>query len=105
MRRIDKLEGLLRGTEFLRVHLRFLVNLSRARAICTAGTGASSCWSMEITTRKAVPVSRRSVPAVRRALGFPTDPRLRDPRTLHRAIDELVGLRRLAGRDDAVVMR
>ena len=69
MRRIDKLEGLLRGTEFLRVHLRFLVNLSCVRAI-DRGDRGELVLVMEITTRKAVPVSRRNVPAVRRALGI-----------------------------------
>ena len=69
MRRIDKLEGLLGGTEFLRVHLRFLVNLSCVRAI-DRGERGELVLIMDSTTREAVPVSRRNVHAVRRALGI-----------------------------------
>jgi hypothetical protein len=69
MRGIDKLEGLLTGSEFLRVHRRFLVNLSCVRAI-DRGDRGELMLIMDSRTREAVPVSRRNVPAVRRALGI-----------------------------------
>ena len=69
MRGIDKLEDELAGTEFLRVHRRFLVNLSSVRAI-DRGERGELLLIMDSTTREAVPVSRRNVPAVRRALGI-----------------------------------
>jgi hypothetical protein len=69
VRGIDKLEGLLTGSEFLRVHRRFLVNLSCVRAI-DRGDRGELMLIMDSTTREAVPVSRRNVPAVRRALGI-----------------------------------
>src|SRR3954464_2319660 len=69
MRGIDKLEGLLTGSEFLRVHRRFLVNLSCVRAI-DRGDRGKLMLIMDSRTREAVPVSRRNVPAVRRALGI-----------------------------------
>src|SRR4051794_31246979 len=67
VRGIDKLEALLAGSEFLRVHRRFLVNLSCVRAI-DRGDRGELVLIMDSTTREAVPVSRRNVPAVRRAL-------------------------------------
>jgi hypothetical protein len=69
VRGIDKLEEDLVGGEFLRVHRRFLVNLSCVRAI-DRGERGELVLVMESTTREAVPVSRRNVPAVRRALGI-----------------------------------
>jgi sigma-54 dependent transcriptional regulator, acetoin dehydrogenase operon transcriptional activator AcoR len=69
VRGIDKLEALIAGTEFLRVHRRFLVNLSCVRAI-DRGERGELVLIMDSTTREAVPVSRRNVPAVRRALGI-----------------------------------
>jgi transcriptional regulator of acetoin/glycerol metabolism len=66
--RIDKLEEELAGGEFLRVHRRFLVNLSCVRAIDRGPRGELSLI-MDRAAREAVPVSRRNVPAVRRALG------------------------------------
>jgi DNA-binding LytR/AlgR family response regulator len=68
VRGIDKLEDLLAGSGFLRVHRRFLVNLSCVRAI-DRGERGELVLVMDSTTREAVPVSRRNVPAVRRALG------------------------------------
>ncbi len=68
VRGIDKLEDELAGSEFLRVHRRFLVNLSCVRAI-DRGERGELLLVMDSTTREAVPVSRRNVPAVRRALG------------------------------------
>jgi hypothetical protein len=66
---IDKLEDELAGGEFLRVHRRFLVNLSCVRAV-DRGAKAELSLIMDGATREAVPVSRRNVPAVRRALGL-----------------------------------
>jgi hypothetical protein len=69
VRGIDKLEDELAGGEFLRVHRRFLVNLSCVRAVERGSRGDLSLI-MEGAAREAVPVSRRNVPAVRRALGL-----------------------------------
>ncbi len=69
VRGIDKLEGELAGSEFLRVHRRFLVNLSCVRAVERGARGELSLI-MDRMGREAVPVSRRNVPAVRRALGL-----------------------------------
>jgi hypothetical protein len=66
---IDKLEEELADGEFLRVHRRFLVNLSCVRAVDRGRRGELSLI-MNGSTREAVPVSRRNVPAVRRALGI-----------------------------------
>jgi sigma-54 dependent transcriptional regulator, acetoin dehydrogenase operon transcriptional activator AcoR len=68
VRGIDKLEEELAGSEFLRVHRRFLVNLSCVRAVDRGPRGELSLI-MDGASRDAVPVSRRNVPAVRRALG------------------------------------
>ena len=69
VRGIDKLEVELAGGEFLRVHRRFLVNLSRVRAV-DRGQRGELTLIMDGTEREAVPVSRRNVPTVRRALGL-----------------------------------
>jgi hypothetical protein len=69
VRGIDKLEEELIGSEFLRVHRRFLVNLSCVRAVERGPRGELSLI-MDGTGRESVPVSRRNVPAVRRALGL-----------------------------------
>src|SRR3954463_2515957 len=69
VRGIDKLEEELAGGEFLRVHRRFLVNLSCVRAVDRGPRGELSLI-MDGPAREAVPVSRRNVPAVRRALGL-----------------------------------
>jgi hypothetical protein len=66
---IDKLEEQLADGEFLRVHRRFLVNLSCVRAVDRGPRGELSLI-MDGAARDAVPVSRRNVPAVRRALGL-----------------------------------
>ena len=66
---IDKLEEELTGGEFMRVHRRFIVNLSCVRAIDRGPRGELSLI-MDGAAREAVPVSRRNVPAVRRALGL-----------------------------------
>ncbi|HEX6025277.1 MAG TPA: LytTR family transcriptional regulator DNA-binding domain-containing protein [Solirubrobacter sp.] len=69
VRGIDKLEAELAGGEFLRVHRRFLVNLSRVRAVDRGQRGELSLV-IEGADDETVPVSRRNVPAVRRALGL-----------------------------------
>jgi hypothetical protein len=69
VRGIDKLELELAGGEFLRVHRRFLVNLSCVRVVERGQRGELSLI-MEGSERRAVPVSRRNVPIVRRALGL-----------------------------------
>src|SRR5215212_4271327 len=69
VRGIDKLEEELAGGEFLRVHRRYLVNLSCVRAVDRGRRGELSLI-MDGAAREAVPVSRRNVPAVRRALGL-----------------------------------
>jgi DNA-binding LytR/AlgR family response regulator len=69
VRGIDKLEEELAGGEFLRVHRRFLVNLTCVRAVERGQRGDLSLI-MDGNERGAVPVSRRNVPAVRRALGI-----------------------------------
>jgi hypothetical protein len=69
VRGIDKLEEELGGGEFLRVHRRFLVNLGCVRAVERGQRGELSLI-IDGAGREAVPVSRRNVPAVRRALGL-----------------------------------
>ena len=69
VRGIDKLEEELAGGEFLRVHRRFLVNVNCVRAVERGPRGEMSLI-MDGPVREAVPVSRRNVPAVRRALGI-----------------------------------
>jgi sigma-54 dependent transcriptional regulator, acetoin dehydrogenase operon transcriptional activator AcoR len=69
IRGIDKLDDELAGGEFLRVHRRFLVNLNGVRAV-ERGPRGELTLIMEGKAREAVPVSRRNVPAVRRALGI-----------------------------------
>jgi hypothetical protein len=69
VRGIDRLEEELGGGEFLRVHRRFLVNLSCVRAVDRGPRGELSLI-MDGAARDAVPVSRRNVPAVRHALGL-----------------------------------
>jgi sigma-54 dependent transcriptional regulator, acetoin dehydrogenase operon transcriptional activator AcoR len=69
VRGIDKLADELAGGEFLRVHRRFLVNLSCVRAV-DRGPRGELTLIMDGTERETVPVSRRNVPAVRRALGI-----------------------------------
>jgi len=69
VRGIDKLEEELAGGEFLRVHRRFLVNLSCVRAVDRGPRGEMSLI-MDDPAGAAVPVSRRNGPALRRALGI-----------------------------------
>jgi sigma-54 dependent transcriptional regulator, acetoin dehydrogenase operon transcriptional activator AcoR len=69
VRGIDRLEEDLAGGEFLRVHRRFLVNLTCVRAVERGPRGELSLI-MDGAARETLPVSRRNVPAVRRALGL-----------------------------------
>src|SRR3954447_9459971 len=66
---IDKLDEELTGGEFMRVHRRFIVNLTCVRAVDCGPRGELSLI-MDGAAREAVPVSRRNVPALRRALGL-----------------------------------
>jgi len=69
VRGIDKLEEELAGGDFLRVHRRFLVNLTCVRAVDRGSRGELSLI-VAGSESLPVPVSRRNVPAVRRALGL-----------------------------------
>jgi hypothetical protein len=64
---LDKLEGELADVGFLRVHRRYVVNLSRIREIERGPKGELSLV-MDDRAHGMVPVSRRHAPAVRRAL-------------------------------------
>jgi hypothetical protein len=64
---LDKLDGELTGAGFLRVHRRYVVNLSRIREV-ERGAGGELSLVMDERTNELVPVSRRNAPAVRRAL-------------------------------------
>ena len=64
---LDKLDSELADVGFLRVHRRYVVNLSRIREIERGFKGELSLV-MDDRTDEMVPVSRRNAPAVRRAL-------------------------------------
>jgi sigma-54 dependent transcriptional regulator, acetoin dehydrogenase operon transcriptional activator AcoR len=64
---LDKLDSDLADVGFLRVHRRYVVNLSRVREI-ERGTKGELILVMDDRTNETVPVSRRNAPAVRRAL-------------------------------------
>lgn len=64
---LDNFEGELANAGFLRVHRRYVVNLSRIREIERGAKGELSLV-MDDGTNTMVPVSRRNAPAVRRAL-------------------------------------
>jgi sigma-54 dependent transcriptional regulator, acetoin dehydrogenase operon transcriptional activator AcoR len=64
---LDKLEGELADVGFLRVHRRYVVNLSRIREV-ERGQKGELFLVMDDRTNEMVPVSRRNAPAVRRAL-------------------------------------
>jgi hypothetical protein len=64
---LDKLDGELADAGFLRVHRRYVVNLGRVREV-ERGRGGELTLIMDDRTSAMVPVSRRSAPAVRRAL-------------------------------------
>ncbi len=64
---LDKLDSELADAGFLRVHRRYVVNLSRIREI-ERGLKGELFLVMDDRTNNMVPVSRRNAPAVRRAL-------------------------------------
>jgi hypothetical protein len=64
---LDKLDSELADVGFLRVHRRYVVNLSRIREI-ERGLKGELSLVMDDPTTEMVPVSRRNAPAVRRAL-------------------------------------
>ncbi|HEY1574323.1 MAG TPA: LytTR family transcriptional regulator DNA-binding domain-containing protein [Pseudonocardiaceae bacterium] len=64
---LDKLDGELADAGFLRVHRRYVVNLSRIREV-ERGLKGELLLVMDDGTDDMVPVSRRNAPAVRRAL-------------------------------------
>lgn len=64
---LDKLERELGDAEFLRVHRRYVVNLSRIREVEHRMKG-EMVLVMDDDENTMVPVSRRNTPAVRRAL-------------------------------------
>jgi hypothetical protein len=64
---LDRLGGELADVGFLRVHRRYVVNLSRVREV-ERGRGGELLLVMDDRTDAMVPVSRRNAPAVRRAL-------------------------------------
>jgi sigma-54 dependent transcriptional regulator, acetoin dehydrogenase operon transcriptional activator AcoR len=65
---LDKLDCELTDAGFLRVHRRYVVNLSRIREI-ERGRKGELFLIMDGPMNDLVPVSRRNAPAVRRALG------------------------------------
>ena len=64
---LDKLEAELADVGFLRVHRRYVVNLSRVREV-ERGLKGELSLVMDDRASEMVPVSRRSAPSVRRAL-------------------------------------
>jgi sigma-54 dependent transcriptional regulator, acetoin dehydrogenase operon transcriptional activator AcoR len=64
---LDKLDSDLADAGFLRVHRRYVVNLSRIREIERGLKGELSLM-MDDRKNEMVPVSRRNAPALRRAL-------------------------------------
>jgi sigma-54 dependent transcriptional regulator, acetoin dehydrogenase operon transcriptional activator AcoR len=64
---LDRLGGELAEVGFLRVHRRYVVNLSRVREV-ERGRGGELFLIMDDRTEPMVPVSRRNAAAVRRAL-------------------------------------
>lgn len=68
-RGLDRLEKQLEDQGFLRVHRRFLVNLSRIREI-EQGFKGTLFLVTQTRTHEIVPVARRHIPHLRRALGL-----------------------------------
>jgi sigma-54 dependent transcriptional regulator, acetoin dehydrogenase operon transcriptional activator AcoR len=67
-RGLDRLEKQLEDQGFLRVHRRFLVNLGRIREI-EEGFRGTLFLVTQTRTHETVPVARRHIPYLRRALG------------------------------------
>jgi hypothetical protein len=68
-RGLDRLERQLEDKGFLRVHRRFLVNLSRVREV-EKGFKGTLLLSTDTKTHETVPVARRHAPYLRQALGL-----------------------------------
>jgi hypothetical protein len=68
---LDRLEQQLAETSFLRVHRRFLVNLNRIREV-EQGFRGSLFLHTDNRTHESIPVARRHMADVRRALGLQT---------------------------------
>lgn len=68
-RGLDRLEQQLEDKGFLRVHRRFLVNLSRVREI-EQGIKGTLFLATDTRTHETVPVARRHMPYLRQALGL-----------------------------------
>jgi sigma-54 dependent transcriptional regulator, acetoin dehydrogenase operon transcriptional activator AcoR len=68
-RGLDRLEQQLEGKGFLRVHRRFLVNLSRIREV-EQGFKGTLFLTTDTHAHETVPVARRHVPRVHQALGL-----------------------------------
>lgn len=68
-RGLSKLEAKLRAHGFLRVHRHTLVNLRRVRELAPTFHGGA-VLVLQGTDRETVPVARRRMPDVRRALGL-----------------------------------
>jgi DNA-binding LytR/AlgR family response regulator len=68
-RGLGRLEQQLEGKGFLRVHRRFLVNLSRIREI-EPGFKGTLFVTTDTHTHETVPVARRHVPDLQQALGL-----------------------------------
>jgi sigma-54 dependent transcriptional regulator, acetoin dehydrogenase operon transcriptional activator AcoR len=68
-RGLDRLEKQLADQGFLRVHRRFLVNLSRIREI-EQGFKGTLFLVTQTRTHEIVPVARRHMPSLRQALGM-----------------------------------
>lgn len=66
---LDKLEGEFADSGFLRVHRRFLVNLNRVREV-ERGFKGELLLILDVRGNDPIPVSRRNVAVVRRALGL-----------------------------------
>ena len=66
---LDKLDDELANAGFLRVHRRYVVNLSRVREVERRDRG-ELVLVMDDNENTIVPVSRRNARAVRRALGI-----------------------------------
>jgi sigma-54 dependent transcriptional regulator, acetoin dehydrogenase operon transcriptional activator AcoR len=68
-RGLDRLEQQLADKGFLRVHRRFLVNLSRVREI-EQGFKGTLLLTTDVQTHETVPVARRHVPQLHQTLGL-----------------------------------
>ena len=68
-RGLDRLAGQLEGKGFLRVHRRFLVNVSRIREV-EQGFKGTLFVTTDTRTHETVPVSRRHVPQLHQVLGL-----------------------------------